>query len=95
MPPTLLWSLCDFYENNIRPKRIRKFDQQKCVWYEDMNYFELLAWLGIGSSHPGVFPATRQNLDAVQVKPEECMLDTGYGRYSSKLASYPITYIKK
>lgn len=20
---------------------------------EDMNYFEMLAWLGIGSSHPG------------------------------------------
>ncbi|HWQ42441.1 MAG TPA: methyltransferase domain-containing protein [Desulfosporosinus sp.] len=46
---------------------------------EEMNYFELLAWLGIGSSHPGGFPATRQNLDAMQVKPEEYVLDAGCG----------------
>lgn len=46
---------------------------------EDMNYFELLAWLGIGSSHPGGFPATKQNLDAIQVKPEEYVLDAGCG----------------
>lgn len=46
---------------------------------EEMNYFELIAWLGIGSSHPGGFPATKQNLDAVQVKPEEYVLDAGCG----------------
>jgi len=46
---------------------------------EDMNYFELLAWLGIGSSHPGGFPATKQNLQLIQVKPEEYVLDAGCG----------------
>ncbi|SPF56297.1 UbiE/COQ5 methyltransferase family protein [Candidatus Desulfosporosinus infrequens] len=46
---------------------------------EEMNYFELLAWLGIGSSHPGGFPATKQNLEAVQAKPEEYVLDAGCG----------------
>ena len=46
---------------------------------EDMNYFELLAWLGIGSSHPGGFPATQQNLEAIQVKLEEYVLDAGCG----------------
>ena len=45
----------------------------------EMNYFELLAWLGIGSSHPGGFPATQQNLDAMQVKTEEYLLDAGCG----------------
>jgi len=46
---------------------------------EEMNYFELLAWLGIGSSHPGGFPATQQNLEAMQVKTEEYLLDAGCG----------------
>lgn len=46
---------------------------------EEMNYFELLAWLGIGSSHPGGFPATKQNLDVIQVKSEEYVLDAGCG----------------
>ena len=46
---------------------------------EEMNYFELIAWLGIGSSHPGGFPATKQNLEAIQVKPEENVLDAGCG----------------
>ena len=46
---------------------------------EEMNYFELLAWLGIGSSHPGGFPATKLNLDAMQVKPAEYVLDAGCG----------------
>ena len=46
---------------------------------EEMNYFELLAWLGIGSSHPGGFPATQQNLNAIQVKSEEYVLDAGCG----------------
>lgn len=46
---------------------------------EDMNYFELLAWLGIGSSHPGGFPATKQNLAAIQAKPKEYVLDAGCG----------------
>ncbi len=46
---------------------------------EDMNYFELLAWLGIGSSHPGGFPATKQNLDVIRVRPEEYVLDAGCG----------------
>lgn len=46
---------------------------------EEMNYFELLAWLGIGSSHPGGFPATKQNLDVIRVKPEEYVLDAGCG----------------
>lgn len=46
---------------------------------EDMNYFELLAWLGIGSSHPGGFPATKQNLEALQVTTDELVLDAGCG----------------
>lgn len=46
---------------------------------EDMNYFELLAWLGIGSSHPGGFPATQQNLNAMQVTAEDYVLDAGCG----------------
>ena len=46
---------------------------------EEMNYFELIAWLGIGSSHPGGFPATKQNLDVIQIKPEEYILDAGCG----------------
>lgn len=46
---------------------------------EDMNYFELLAWLGIGSSHPGGFPATKLNLATVQIKSEEYVLDAGCG----------------
>lgn len=46
---------------------------------EDMNYFELLAWLGIGSSHPGGFPATKLNLETVQIKSAEYVLDAGCG----------------
>jgi ubiquinone/menaquinone biosynthesis C-methylase UbiE len=46
---------------------------------EEMNYFELLAWLGIGSSHPGGFPATKQNLDILQVNSDEYVLDAGCG----------------
>ena len=46
---------------------------------EELNYFELLAWLGIGSSHPGGFPATQQNLDALQVSQEDYVLDAGCG----------------
>ncbi|MDP4128088.1 MAG: methyltransferase domain-containing protein [Bacillota bacterium] len=46
---------------------------------EEMNYFELIAWLGIGSSHPGGFPATKQNLGIIRVKPEEYVLDAGCG----------------
>ncbi|HHY27434.1 MAG TPA: class I SAM-dependent methyltransferase [Desulfitobacterium dehalogenans] len=45
----------------------------------DMNYFELLAWLGIGSSHPGGFPATIKNLEAMDVNSEEFILDAGCG----------------
>lgn len=52
-------------------------DETKRV--EDMNYFELLAWLGIGSSHPGGFPATKLNLQTIQIKPEEYVLDAGCG----------------
>jgi len=46
---------------------------------EEMNYFELLAWLGIGSSHPGGFPATQKNLDVMQIKTEQYILDAGCG----------------
>ena len=46
---------------------------------EEMNYFELLAWLGIGSSHPGGFPATQQNLMALGIKSEDYVLDAGCG----------------
>lgn len=46
---------------------------------EDMNYFELLAWLGIGSSHPGGFPATQQNLDILQISSKDYVLDAGCG----------------
>jgi len=46
---------------------------------EEMNYFELLAWLGIGSSHPGGFPATLKNLAAIQATSEEYILDAGCG----------------
>ncbi|MDQ7093425.1 methyltransferase domain-containing protein [Desulfosporosinus sp. PR] len=44
-----------------------------------MNYFELIAWLGVGSSHPGGFPATKQNLEAMEIKPGEYVLDAGCG----------------
>ena len=44
-----------------------------------MNYFELLAWLGIGSSHPGGFPATKQNLEVLKIKAEDYILDAGCG----------------
>lgn len=46
---------------------------------EEMNYFELLAWLGIGSSHPGGFPATRQNLAALGLDGDTFVLDAGCG----------------
>jgi arsenite methyltransferase len=46
---------------------------------ENMNYFELLAWLGIGSSHPGGFPATEKNLAELQVGSDEYVLDAGCG----------------
>ncbi|MEL1134401.1 class I SAM-dependent methyltransferase [Desulfitobacterium sp. THU1] len=46
---------------------------------EQMNYFELLAWLGIGSSHPGGFPTTVKNLEVMEVKPEDIILDAGCG----------------
>lgn len=52
---------------------------EKVKKVEDMNYFELLAWLGIGSSHPGGFPATKQNLDSLQIGPEDYVLDAGCG----------------
>lgn len=55
-------------QKRIGPKRV-----------EEMNYFELLAWLGIGSSHPGGFPATRQNLETIKITPEETVLDVGCG----------------
>ncbi|AFM00292.1 MULTISPECIES: class I SAM-dependent methyltransferase [Desulfitobacterium] len=45
----------------------------------DMNYFELLAWLGIGSSHPGGFPATIKNLEVMDVNSEDFILDAGCG----------------
>lgn len=45
----------------------------------EMNYFELLAWLGIGSSHPGGFPATTKNLEAMDVEAENLILDAGCG----------------
>jgi SAM-dependent methyltransferase len=46
---------------------------------EDMNYFELLAWLGIGSSHPGGFPATQLNLQTIQIQSDQYVLDAGCG----------------
>lgn len=46
---------------------------------EEMNYFELIAWLGIGSSHPGGFPASKLNLEAMDIKPEDYVLDAGCG----------------
>lgn len=46
---------------------------------ENMNYFELLAWLGIGSSHPGGFPATIKNLEVMELSSEDLILDAGCG----------------
>ncbi|TGE37272.1 class I SAM-dependent methyltransferase [Desulfosporosinus fructosivorans] len=46
---------------------------------ENMTYFELLAWLGIGSSHPGGFFTTKQTLDTIQIKSEDYVLDAGCG----------------
>lgn len=46
---------------------------------EDMDYFELLAWLGIGSSHPGGFQSTKQNLDSMQINSQQYVLDAGCG----------------
>lgn len=45
----------------------------------NMNYFELLAWLGIGSSHPGGFPATRKNLALLEIGENTKVLDAGCG----------------
>lgn len=45
----------------------------------EMNYFEILAWLGIGSSHPGGFPATQHNLSTLEINPEDLVLDAGCG----------------
>lgn len=46
---------------------------------DELNYFELLAWLGIGSSHPGGFPATLKNLNIMDIKAEDLLLDAGCG----------------
>ncbi len=46
---------------------------------ETMNYFELLAWLGIGSSHPGGFPATKENLEILSIDSAAYVLDAGCG----------------
>lgn len=46
---------------------------------QDMNYFELLAWLGIGSSHPGGFPATLKNLESISISKDDLVLDAGCG----------------
>ncbi len=52
---------------------------EECKKVEEMNYFELLAWLGVGSSHPGGFPATKQTLETVHIKPGQTVLDAGCG----------------
>ncbi len=52
---------------------------ESSIRIEDMNYFQFLAWLGIGSSHPGGFPATRRNLELLEVKKEDYVLDAGCG----------------
>lgn len=46
---------------------------------EEMNYFELIAFLGVGSSHPGGFIATKQNLQLLDVKQTDYVLDVGCG----------------
>ena len=46
---------------------------------DELIYFELLAWLGIGSSHPGRFPATLKNLSTMDIKAEVLLLDAGCG----------------
>lgn len=46
---------------------------------EDMSYFELLSWLGIGSSHPGGFITTKQTLSKIKVKPQDYVLEAGCG----------------
>lgn len=46
---------------------------------EEMSYFELLAWLGFGSAHPGGFSVTRQNLSTLNIKPGDHVLDAGCG----------------
>lgn len=51
--------------------------QKKSI--DEMNYFELLAWLGIGSSHPGGFPNTKQYLGLLQIKKEDLVLEAGCG----------------
>ena len=68
----------EYNTKNLRKKgRIMALGEPKRM--EELNYFELLAWLGIGSSHPGGFPATQQNLDALQVSQEDFVLDAGCG----------------
>ncbi len=46
---------------------------------DEMNYFELLAWLGIGSSHPGGMPYTRQYLPELELSSNHYVLDAGCG----------------
>jgi len=46
---------------------------------ENMDYFELLAWLGIGSCHPGGFQATKQNLGSLPIGSRDYVLEAGCG----------------
>lgn len=44
-----------------------------------MDHFELLAWLGVGSSHPGGFQATKQTLASVKINSRDYVLEAGCG----------------
>lgn len=46
---------------------------------ENMNYFDFLGWLGIGSSHPGGFQSTKFTLATLEINTPDYVLDAGCG----------------
>ncbi len=52
---------------------------KETVNIENMNYFDLLGWLDIGSAHPGGFQSTKFTLATLKVNIPDYVLDTGCG----------------
>lgn len=71
-------TFCSRERNDImNTSQLETIENPKSI--QEMNYFELLAWLGIGSSHPGGFPATLKNLESISITEEHLVLDAGCG----------------